>query len=80
MALAERRGSRRGLAVGAVVLVFAALGMLAYPVFTDFCHNSLHNPDVEGNPLVGGPSAPAVRSGCWPSGSWPSPRRPTFCT
>lgn len=41
MALAERRGARRGLTVGAVVLIVAALGMLAYPVFTDLYHNSL---------------------------------------
>lgn len=41
MALAERRGARRGLTVSAVVLIVAALGMLAYPVFTDIYHDSL---------------------------------------
>jgi sortase A len=41
MALAERRGARRGLTVAAAVLVVAAVGMLAYPVFTDLYHNSL---------------------------------------
>ena len=41
MALARRRGARRGLTVAAVVLIAAALGTLAYPVFTDLYHNSL---------------------------------------
>jgi sortase A len=41
MALAERRGARRGITAVAVVLIVAALGMLAYPVITDVYHNSL---------------------------------------
>jgi sortase A len=41
MALARRRAARRGLTVGAVVLIVAALGMLSYPVLTDFYHDSL---------------------------------------
>jgi sortase A len=41
MALAERRGARRGITGVAVVLIVAALGMLAYPVITDVYHNSL---------------------------------------
>jgi sortase A len=41
MALAQRRGARRGITVTAVVLVVAALGMLAYPVVTDLYHDSL---------------------------------------
>lgn len=41
LALAERRGARRGLTVAAVALIVAALGMLAFPVFTDLYHDSL---------------------------------------
>jgi sortase A len=41
MALAERRGARRGLTAAAIVLVVAALGMLSFPVLTDLYHNSL---------------------------------------
>lgn len=40
-ALAERQGARRGLTVAAVVLIVAAVGMLAFPVFTDLYHDSL---------------------------------------
>lgn len=40
-ALASRSGARRGLTAGAVVLIVLALGMLAYPVYTDLYHNSL---------------------------------------
>lgn len=43
VALAERRGARRGLTVAAVVLIVAALGMLSYPVLTDMYHNSLQS-------------------------------------
>ncbi len=41
MALAERRGARRGLTATAIVLIVAALGMLSFPVLTDLYHNSL---------------------------------------
>lgn len=41
VALARRRGARRGLTAAAVVLIVAAVGMLAFPVFTDLYHNSL---------------------------------------
>jgi sortase A len=41
MALAARPGARRGLTVTAVVLIVAALGMLSFPVLTDFYHDSL---------------------------------------
>lgn len=41
MALARRPGARRGLTVAAVVLIVAALGMLSFPVLTDFYHDSL---------------------------------------
>jgi sortase A len=41
MALGERPGARRGLTVTAVVLIVAAVGMLAFPVFSDVYHNSL---------------------------------------
>ena len=41
LALAERRGARRGVTAAAVVLIVAAVGMLAFPVFTDLYHNSL---------------------------------------
>lgn len=40
-ALAARSGARRGLTAAAVVLIVLALGMLAYPVYTDLYHNSL---------------------------------------
>lgn len=42
-ALAGRKGAQRGLTAAAVVLIVAALGMLAYPVYTDFYHNSLQS-------------------------------------
>ena len=41
LALAERRNARRGLTLTAIVLIVAALGMLSYPVITDFYHDSL---------------------------------------
>jgi sortase A len=41
MALAERRGARRALTAAAAALIVAAVGMLAYPVFTDLYHDSL---------------------------------------
>lgn len=41
MALAQRRGARRGLTAAAIVLVVAALGMLSYPVITDLYHDTL---------------------------------------
>lgn len=43
LALAERRGARRGLTVAAAVLIVAALGMMAFPVFTDLYHNNLQS-------------------------------------
>ena len=42
-ALAGRKGARRGLTAAAVVLIVMALGTLAYPVYTDFYHNSLQS-------------------------------------
>ena len=42
-ALAGRKGARRGLTAAAVALIMMALGMLAYPVYTDFYHNSLQS-------------------------------------
>lgn len=41
VALAERRGARRGVTAVAVGLMVAAVGMLAYPVLTDLHHGSL---------------------------------------
>jgi sortase A len=41
VALAERRRARQGVTAVAVALVVAALGMLSYPVITDFYHDSL---------------------------------------
>jgi sortase A len=43
LALAERRGARRGLTVAAGVLIIAALGMITFPVLTDFYHNGLQS-------------------------------------
>ena len=42
-ALARRKGARRGLTAAAAALVVVALGMLAYPVYTDFYHNTLQS-------------------------------------
>lgn len=41
VALAERKRARQGVTVAAVALIVAALGMLSYPVLTDFYHDSL---------------------------------------
>lgn len=40
-ALARRSGARRGITIAAAALVLLAFGTLAYPVYTDFYHDSL---------------------------------------